>query len=300
MLKKCLTIVNLLLIAAAVFLCVEAACSIVGYRLDKAVTRGTGVGYFLKKTDTDGPKQKSGSEDTVNYSDYAVIREKNLFNVSKDKPDDKKIKPPELEDLEKTQLDLKLWGTVTGPEGQSCAVIERSQTGEQQLYKKGDSIEQARVKMILRKKVVLSVNGKDEILELEDLVDQSHRSANRSSVEKQGAGRGGKPAETTIDIEREDISAALQDVNNLMRQVRIRPYFENGKPGGIQVSSIRSNSIFKDMGLESGDVIKGINGRQIRSVKDAMRFYENLNSSNRIDLQIQRNGKQREIHYRID
>jgi general secretion pathway protein C len=85
-----------------------------------------------------------------------------------------------------------------------------------------------------------------------------------------------------------------------MRQVRIRPYFENGRPGGLMLSGIRDESIFSEMGLESGDIIKSINGRQIRSVEDAMTFYENMQSSGEVELEIERNGNSQILSVQID
>ena len=72
-----------------------------------------------------------------------------------------------LETLKHTDLKLKLWGTVTADDKQTAyAVIEEQKARKQSLYRVGDKIQNATVKMILRKKVVLNVNGRDEVLEI--------------------------------------------------------------------------------------------------------------------------------------
>ncbi|MFO8143579.1 MAG: hypothetical protein R6T78_02755, partial [Dehalococcoidales bacterium] len=164
-------------------------------------------------------------------------------------------------------------------DGSSYAVIKNGSDSEQQLYRRGDTIEEARLKMILRKKVVLDVNGKDEILEMDD---EGSLVSDKGGSGERGMPGGADDSEHTIDIGRDRISDALQDVNNLMRQVRVRPYFEDGNPSGILLSGIRSGSIFEEMGMESGDIIKGVNGKQIRSMDDAMGFYENLKSAEEV------------------
>lgn len=301
MVQKSLTIINLLLIAAAVFLCVKTFYTVVEFRLDALTMDASGSGNGGGRETEADPRRLTKPGGNSESGDYAVVYEKDLFNTAQKAVADQEIEPSELDKMEKTELNLRLWGTITGTNGKSYAVIEHKSKREQSLYQKGDKIDQARIKMILRKKVVLSVNGKDEILELEELVDQSGRVSNRASADDRDTAISRASDGGSINIDREEISAAMQDVNNLMRQVRVRPYFdEDGNPDGIMLSGIRSNSIFEDMGLESGDIIKAVNGRRIRSVEDAMQFYQNLKSASDVELEIQRSGSQQTIQYRID
>jgi general secretion pathway protein C len=85
-----------------------------------------------------------------------------------------------------------------------------------------------------------------------------------------------------------------------MSQVKVRPHFKDGKPDGLTLSHIRPNSIFKEMGLKNGDIVKGVNGKDIQSVDDALKFYENLKSSTSVELQIERKGEQLSIGYQIE
>ncbi|MGM0786348.1 MAG: type II secretion system protein GspC, partial [Thermodesulfobacteriota bacterium] len=231
------------------------------------------------------------------FSDYEVITERNLFKVRQEGKTDGEIRAADLEDLEKTKLELRLLGTISGADGNSYAVIENKSDNEQQLYRRGDTIEDARIKMILRKKVVLDVNGKDEILEMDE---EGTRYSDTDGGEKRGTSGDSDGSEDTIDIGRDRISEALQDVNNLMRQVRVRPYFEDGESRGIMLSGIRGGSIFEEMGLESGDIIQAVNGEEIRSMDDAMGFYQDLQSAGEVRLEIKRDGTQQSINYRID
>ncbi len=62
--------------------------------------------------------------------------------------------------------DLKLWGTIVGEKGRLYAVIEDSIQKQQKLYKQGDVLRNAKIKRILREKVILDIDGKDIILKL--------------------------------------------------------------------------------------------------------------------------------------
>ena len=68
---------------------------------------------------------------------------------------------------QKTNLNLRLWGTITGSNISTYAIIEDTITRKQKLYKKSDEIQNATVIMIFREKVVLKVGDNFEILEIE-------------------------------------------------------------------------------------------------------------------------------------
>ena len=60
-------------------------------------------------------------------------------------------------------------GTVTSDADASYAIIEDKNKKDQNLYRIGDTIQNATVKEIFRETVVLNVQGKDEVLQIEKL-----------------------------------------------------------------------------------------------------------------------------------
>jgi len=95
--------------------------------------------------------------------------------------------------------------------------------------------------MILRKRVILTVNGKDEILEMEELADQAGRLSD-GQVQPVPEAADISVSEEPVSISSQQMNETLQDANTLRRQVRIRPYFENGRPGGLMLSGVRSEA----------------------------------------------------------
>jgi len=87
----------------------------------------------------------------------------------------------DIENPKPTDLKLKLWGTIAGDDDTGYAIVEDAVEGKQNIVRVGDIIRNMTVKKILRGKVVLSKNGKDEILEMEAL--QSSRNPGRYSKE---------------------------------------------------------------------------------------------------------------------
>jgi len=278
--KRYFTILNVLLITAAVFFMVKAFYKVAGAKIDPAPPPKDAARHVIpNETSTRHP-----------LSDYRAVMDRNLFKTKTGTGG--RPQKLDIESLTPTELKLKLLGTVTGNEKEAYAVIEDTDVRRQNLYKVGDTIQNATLKIILREKVVLNVNGKDEILGIEKVREEG----------KTGRSPERKIASTSrnITIKRSQIDTALQDVNTLMKQVRIQPHFQNGKPDGLRLTGVRPNSIFYKMGLKSGDIIMGVDGKNIESVDDALKFYQSLQSASRVQLQLKRRGRPKTIEYNIE
>lgn len=234
------------------------------------------------------------------FSYYNTILERDLFKTSKAAVAEAPAQTVDLEALEETQLQLKLWGTVSGETHNTYAVIEDTQKREQNLYRVGDTIQSASIKMILREKVVLNVEGRDEVLAMEEVGTSSGPPTMAArGMPAVARGGGASPMEQRISLQRDMIEDAFQDVNRLMTEVAITPYMQDGRPEGLAFNNIRPNSIFRRMGLRNGDILVGVNGEQIQSVEDAMRLYQDLRSAPEVQVQIRRRGQDRNITYNL-
>jgi general secretion pathway protein C len=229
--------------------------------------------------------------------DFRVVMDRNIFG-SKEKAAEG-IQPTDIETLEPTSLKVVLLGTVTGSQQNAVAVIEETDKRKQGLYRVGDSVQDAIVKIILRGKVVLRVGEKDEILTMEE------SSSRRAALEEGAASSRGRRfsrasgRSASITVRRSDVQNALKNINTLLSQVRIRPHFKDGRADGLALSNIKGDSIFAKLGLRNGDIVQGVNHRPIRSPDDIVSFYNKLTSRSRISLQINRRGRNRTINYRI-
>jgi general secretion pathway protein C len=229
-------------------------------------------------------------------SAYKKVVERDLFDTRTDAaPAARKL---DTSTLEETKLNLKLWGTVTGGDDGEYAVIEDVKAREQNLYRVGDAVQTATVKDIFRDRVVLSVNGNDEILQMEELTSGKMARAGRLPAPGPAARTGAARAQR-ISLRRSYLEQSMQDMASLMTQVKIQPHMEDGVPAGLALSSIKPNSIFRRMGLRNGDVIVGVDGSEISTVDDALKMVDSLKSSSNLSLQLKRRGREKNIEYRI-
>jgi general secretion pathway protein C len=288
-----------LLITVGVYLCVSAFYTFVTARLDYGIS--TGVTANPVSSTPVGPSHSP-------LADYAAIAKRNIFNSS----DQEQAAAPKveekvvLENLKQTDLKLKLWGTVTGQNEGDYAVIEDAKAREQNLYRAGDTIQNAVVKLILREKVVLQVGANDEILAMEENIGRGRRSpAARRDVRSPSAPSPDSKLRVSsyprkIRLKSDQIEKAMENLGQLMEQATLRPHIEDGQSAGISITGIKPNAIFRKMRLRNGDIITGVNGDAIESVEDAVKVVEQLSSGSDIQLQIKRRGREQSLDYNIE
>lgn len=219
-----------------------------------------------------------------------TITRRNLFNVltTSDLTDKD---PLSKQTLEKTDLKLALWGTVTGePMGSSYAVIEDKKTKEQSLFQVGDAVQRASIKQIMRNKIILTLDGRDQILEVEPRQRPAGRSFqnNMMALPNQNLTNG-----NPLGI----VQQPFGDTASFLKQVKIRPYFKNGKPNGLLLYGIKPGSAFQKLGLRNGDIVQEINGEETLTTQDVQTIYQNMEATPEIEFVVRRQGKTKEILY---
>ncbi len=150
--------------------------------------------------------------------------------------------------------------------------------------------------------MVLSVNDRDEVLGMEEAGTakgsaSSPRVAQKTSTPPRLPI---SPSPRQLTLKSDQIENALENIDQLMEQARIRPHIEDGRPSGISITGIKPNTVFRKMRLRNGDIITGVNGTPIESVEDAMQIFGDLSSAPEVQLEIKRRGRKRVLNYKIE
>ncbi len=254
-------------------------------------TPGTQLVSNIPKTDQTQPKSKSDRLEPVKLNKIIEkVTQRNLFKVEVGGENNNSSEPENLH-LEKTSLELILWGTVTGQKKQDgWAVIEDLEKKQQDLYRVNDKIQDAAIKSILRNKVILTVNGKDQILEVNaepsPLLDRKRTPSARASSPR-------PPQYHRPDQkEAEDTSDAGSQSKPLFKT---RPYFKNGEASGVMIYSIKNDSVIRRLGLRNGDVVLAVDDVEIQDPKDLENFDDSIDDHSDITISILRRGKSQEL-----
>jgi general secretion pathway protein C len=108
-----------------------------------------------------------------------------------------------------------------------------------------------------------------------------------------------KVDEEIISLSHEDLKKSMENISELMTQVRVRPYFRRGKPEGLIISQIQPGSVFSDLGLMNGDILVNVNNKQITSPEEAFTLYNSLKTGSEVSIEITRRGQKKMFTYQI-
>ncbi len=231
-----------------------------------------------------GPQKKSNNKNMV-----STITRRNLFKATLDSHSVGKAQSDPKVKLKKTKLRLALWGTVEGDNESDCwAVIEDKSKRDQSLFKVGDQIHGAQIKEISRNKVILIVDGKDQVLEASVKASSTVFSKPSGKVNEHS------PPPKFVKIA---IKGEMEDPGALVRSMKARPYLKNGQPSGLLVYGIRPGSDIMALGLKNGDIIQAINGMDITNTNNLNTATESLDISQDIRISLSRRGQAQEVSF---
>lgn len=199
-------------------------------------------------------------------------------------------------------VDVTLRGTVASEEGTGYAVVEDS-AGLQSVYATGELIMGAgTLKRVERDRIYVEDDGGEKVFELADLIrieDMQRRRADMPS-----AGNRMKPADfvkQTADrsfvVDYDAVRAALENPQQIMTDARLLPNTVDGGQKGFVISEIRQGGVYDALGLQNGDVLVRVNDFTISDPQTALQAFTALKGMEKINLDIERDGKSLTLTY---
>ncbi|WP_176758747.1 type II secretion system protein GspC [Thiohalorhabdus denitrificans] len=199
--------------------------------------------------------------------------------------------------VRETRLDLTLKGILARQEGTQKVALIASGEGEEGVYRVGDSLPGgAEILRIEPRRVILRRNGVTEALnlevtELEGRASRQGSAGSGSGIRKEGANR--------RVVSRRTVRQNLENLPSLLRQAKAVPHRVNGEPAGFRIVNIQSGSIYEDLGLREGDVVKSVNGQDIRTPSDALGAYRELKNADEYKVRLERDGQEQTLNYSV-
>jgi len=246
------------------------------------------------------------------YERYAPITERNIFNPAER---GQKLLPlaerrvaggdvvggseaakiPSLENY-------SLAGTITGPGPHSWVILQEKGTPKQRLYRVHGDIGDGKIVKISRNRVEIERQGKREILTFTEEDRRSKPMAKQPPSARALPSKGEEVKRLSANrylINREDVTAAVGNINQFMTQARLKPHFEMGRPVGYSLSEIVPGSLIEKLGLRNQDVIKKVNGLPISRPEEVFQAYSQLQRDSNIEIEIERAGRSEVFRYEI-
>ena len=261
-----------------------------------------------------GSAQTAGPERAAPGSEVQVILNRNLFGSRIQEQPAAAGEPSEdeMESLPESTLPLELLGTVVQTGGKrSFAIIQNTGTREQDIFFIGDEVQEGvTVSTVTRNRVVLLRGGQEEILEkTEDQTASTPAAVGRPGVSTARLPRPSAQADESITVrkvgdnsyimDRREVEGILQDFNKLLTQIRVVPHFADGKPDGFKIFNIRPGSLFAQLGMVNGDIIKRVNGLDITGPEQALQMFQQLRDESQVTVDLERFRKNLTVQYEI-
>ncbi len=210
-------------------------------------------------------------------ADFEVVTTRDLFKVTRARPADMNQQVAGDSERPLAQMGVKLKGTITGPSEIARAVIEDG--GDQKLYRIGEAVKGATIIAVFRNKVILDVNGQQQMLVVEEEPSAGRVASRSGSVREPRRPRFASSA-----------GDPMRTLDQLVGNARVVPYYRGGQPYGFRVSDVVEGSEIYNHGMRTGDIIKSVNGVPIRTPQDALNAYQELQSGSSVQLEVERQG----------
>ena len=216
-------------------------------------------------------------------------------------------------------LNIRLLGTSHLTLSRPFAVVENQHTAQQSLYRQGDEIEGVgRLIAVEKTRIIVEHLGQRVAVEIpqeEMQAPTALRRRARDSDETEGQqAPPNEPLQSAMSsagggvhsmgqnrylVDRSTVDSNLNNMSQLLTQMRATPNLQNGKSNGFSLSEIQPGSLFSQMGLRDGDLVQTISGQDLSDPTQAMALLNQLRNQQNIQIGVVRNGRPLVLNYSI-
>ncbi len=219
-----------------------------------------------------------------------------------------------------SDLNMKLTGAmVAHPNEYSMALVRDDNTHETMVVSPGDMVaDGAELVEIRRDRLIIKRNGHLEYIRMDKTIGgepsaqtpvstltptPSLSGLHRPSLSHPRSLPVGAPVKKVdrdkYQVSRSAIKNELNNKKQLASEGRVVPNFKNGKREGLKLVGLSPNSVYTKLGIQSGDVLRAVNGHKITTSQQALDLFEKLKSEREVSVEIERRGQKRHLEYKI-
>jgi general secretion pathway protein C len=194
--------------------------------------------------------------------------------------------------------DLILLGSAVGSFRETFALIQKSSSKEERVFRLGDRVFDAGELVAVRKEFAEIIAGGKRV----KILSPSYPAAGPSAQPGPSVQPGGLATQVSSGsyvIDQRALNGALDNIGQAMTDARLLPSMKDGKVEGFRASEVRSSGLFAMIGIKNGDVLLRINDFPIDSPEKAIQSLSSLKGQNRIKLDLVRDGQPSTFNYDI-
>ncbi len=281
LLNTCLTICIVLALAAL-------TAHIIGYRLV----------HLLPLSATPGMTTTT-SVATEELGSYAPILEKGFFGKSTAGKLIPLVKESTGAGATATPVtDLVLLGTAIGSFHETFAMVQKTSSKEERLFRLGEKVYDAGMLLLVKSdRIEIEQAGKRTLIAMPSSTPHTTTAASPpgtmpgTAVAQTGAG--------SFVIDQKALNATLDNIGQAMSDARLLPSMKDGKVEGFRISEVKPAGVFGMVGMKNGDVLLRINDFAIDSPEKAIQSLASLKGQTRLKLDLVRDNQPTSFNYDI-
>ncbi len=191
---------------------------------------------------------------------------------------------------------IKVLGVVVGDRNGVSAVIEDLASKRQLFVRLHEEIPDiGELSEIRRNGIVVRQGNQEEFLELS--TGQEKPPMPQPVSTGPAAAGGGSQIKKVLD--RREVEQALNDLPKLLSQARAVPVLTNGAMTGFRLDYIAPSSFYEKIGLHYGDVLKQVNGVEIKDPGTMLSLFQQLRNEKSVKLDVLRNNQRTTMLFEI-
>jgi general secretion pathway protein C len=220
-----------------------------------------------------------------------------------------------------SDLNMQMMGAMVASDPQfSMALIRDEASNATMILGVGDMLgSDAQIIEIRRDRVMLKRNGRTEYIRMDKTLGGVPTATTISTAYRPPAVRAApsdplpkapraaepssdpvrKVSDNHFEVQREAIARTLDNPRAMRSQGRIVPNFKNGERDGLKLVGLSPDSIYTQLGIQSGDVLQALNGEPVNTTQQAMELFQALKSSGEVTIEIERRGQTERLQYKI-
>ncbi|OQX72735.1 MAG: hypothetical protein B6D59_07645 [Campylobacteraceae bacterium 4484_4] len=204
-------------------------------------------------------------------------------------------KPASIQQIKASEriTDIKLKGTYI--EGEKGFVVIEESSGVV-FVNKGENYKGYRLKEVYEDRAIFEKGGKNyEVLLKEEMRPSSQTGGGATSSAVSGGASAG-----SVRVARDELNDYIRHPNKIWKNIRIQEIRKHGRIEGFRVNYVKKNSVFDRFGLKSGDIITAIDGNEIHSLGEVMRYYNDAANLEALTLTVKRGNEIVDIDFTVD
>ncbi len=194
--------------------------------------------------------------------------------------------------------DLLLLGTVLGSFRETYAMVQKTSSKEERLFRLGERVFDAGLLLAVKSdRIEIELGGKRTTV----CMPTSATTA-ASVAAPPGTMPGSAVAQTSAGsyvIDQKALNATLDNIGQAMSDARLLPSMKEGKVEGFRISEVKPAGVFGMVGMKNGDVLLRINDFAIDSPEKAIQSMAALKGQTRLKLELLRDGQPTTFNYDI-